>query len=153
MTSLCSPSPLVGQAYSRRSPPVVLPQESSRRSHPLDRMLFNLPPKGFRSLLNLTSSSKSRRRTSLLSLLLPSNLNKSSQRRLPPKEPQSKLPNRRNNNNKRSHKNQSHLNSSYNSNRPLDTSTDPLPKMVSRRLLVILSSLKVNSLKKKLRCT
>ena len=151
MTSQHNPSLLAGQAYSKRSPPVVRPQESSRRCHPPDRMLSNLPSKGAQSMLSLTS----RGITSLLRPILPSNhLNRSRQRRLPHKRPQSKLHNRRNNNNKRSHKNQlPHLNSSINSNSLPDRSIDPLAKMVSRRPPVTLSSLKVNSSKRKLRCT
>jgi len=152
MTSQHNPSPLAGQASSRRSPPVVRPQESSRRCHlPPDRMLSNLPTKGAPSMLSLTS----RGTTSLLSLILPSNhLNRSRQRRLPHRRPQSKLPNRRNNNNKRSHKKHlPHLNSSINSNSLPDRSTDPLAQMVSRRPPVTLSSLKVNSSKRRLRCT
>ena len=150
MTSQHNPSPLAGQASSKRSPPVVRPQESSRRCHPPDRMLSNLPTKGAPSMLSLTS----RGTTSLLSPILPSNLNRSRQRRLPHKRPQSKLPNRRNNNNKRSHKKHlPHLNNSINSNSPPDKSTDPLAQMVSRRPPGILSSLKVNSSKRRLRCT
>lgn len=152
MTSQHNPSPLAGQASFRRSPPVVRPQEPSRRCHlPPDRMLSNLPTKGAQRLLSLTS----RGTTSLLSPILPSNhLNRSRQRRLPPRRPQSKLHSRRNNNNKRSHKNQlPHLNSSINSNSPPDRSIDPQAQMVSRRRPVILSSQKVNSSKRRLRCT
>jgi len=152
MTRQHNPSPLVGQAYSKRSHPVVRPLESSRRCQHPDRMLSNLPTKGVQSMLSLTSSSN-RGISSLLSLLLPSNLNRSRQRLLRPKRPQSNLPNRRNNNNKRSHKNHLPLlNNSINSNSPPDKSTDPQAKKVSRRLPVILSSLKVNSSKRKLRC-
>lgn len=146
MTRRCHPSRPVGQAYSRRSPPqVVRPQASSRRCHLPGRMLSNLPTKGARSMPSLTNRG-------LTSLLLPSSLNRSRQRRLPSKRPQSKLRSRRNNNNKRSHKNhRSPLNSS---NSPPDRSTGPpAGKIVSRRLPAILSSLKANSSKRKLRCT
>ena len=146
MTRRCHPSPPVGQAYSRRSPPLVVrPQGSSRRCHLPGRMLSNLPTKEARSTLSLNSRG-------ITSLLLPSNLNRSWQRRLPSKRPQSKLRSRHNNNNKRSHKNHwSPLNSS---NSPPDRPTDPLAaKIVSRRLPGILSSQKVNSSKRKLRCT